>query len=54
MQLPQQCIVCVNNGLFGEMRFCRRAHEQQLIQKDHIRPATYARLSPAARFILDV
>ena len=34
--------------------YCRRAHEQQLIQKDFIRPATYARLSPAARFILDV
>ncbi len=34
--------------------FCRRSWEQQLIQKDYIRPATYARLSEAARFILDV
>jgi hypothetical protein len=33
--------------------FCRRSWEQ-LIQKDYIRPATYARLSEAARFILDV
>jgi ectoine hydroxylase-related dioxygenase (phytanoyl-CoA dioxygenase family) len=34
--------------------FCRRSHPQQLIQKNFIRPETYARLSEAARFILDV
>ena len=34
--------------------FTRRAFQQQLDQKAYIRPETYARLSPAARFILDV
>jgi ectoine hydroxylase-related dioxygenase (phytanoyl-CoA dioxygenase family) len=34
--------------------FTRRAQVQQLDQKAHIRPETYARLSEAARFILDV
>jgi hypothetical protein len=34
--------------------FTRRDREQQLNQKAYIRPETYARLSPAARFILDV
>ena len=34
--------------------FTRRALQQQLDQKAYIRPETYARLSPAARFILDV
>jgi len=34
--------------------FTRRAREQQLAQKKFIRPETYARLSPAARYILDV
>lgn len=34
--------------------FTRRDQQQQLDQKAYIRPETYARLSPAARFILDV
>jgi ectoine hydroxylase-related dioxygenase (phytanoyl-CoA dioxygenase family) len=34
--------------------FTRRDQTQQLDQKAFIRPETYARLSPAARFILDV
>ena len=34
--------------------FTRRDQTQQLDQKKYIRPETYARLSPAARFILDV
>jgi ectoine hydroxylase-related dioxygenase (phytanoyl-CoA dioxygenase family) len=34
--------------------FTRRANGQQLDQKKYIRPETRARLSPAARFILDV
>ena len=34
--------------------FTRRANGQQLDQKKYIRPQTLARLSPAARFILDV
>ncbi len=34
--------------------FARRDQEQQLDQKAYIRPETYARLSPAKRFILDV
>jgi hypothetical protein len=32
----------------------RRANRQQLDQQKYIRPETLARLSPAARFILDV
>jgi ectoine hydroxylase-related dioxygenase (phytanoyl-CoA dioxygenase family) len=34
--------------------FTRRDQTQQLDQKAYIRPETYARLSPAARYILDV
>src|SRR6266699_3245262 len=34
--------------------FTRRANGQQLDQQKYIRPQTLARLSPAARFILDV
>ncbi len=34
--------------------FTRRANGQQLDQRTYIRPETFARLSPAARFILDV
>jgi len=34
--------------------FTRRANGQQLDQKKYVRPQTLARLSPAARFILDV
>ncbi len=34
--------------------FTRRANGQQLDQKKYVRPETLARLSPAARFILDV
>lgn len=34
--------------------FTRRANGQQLDQKRHVRPETLARLTPAARFILDV
>ncbi|MCC7358478.1 MAG: phytanoyl-CoA dioxygenase family protein [Anaerolineales bacterium] len=34
--------------------FTRRDQPQQLDQKAYLRPETYARLSPAARFILDV
>jgi len=34
--------------------FCRRHHPQQLDQKRYIRPETYARLSEAARCLLDV
>jgi ectoine hydroxylase-related dioxygenase (phytanoyl-CoA dioxygenase family) len=34
--------------------FTRRANRQQLDQRKYIRPETLARLSPAARFILDV
>ena len=34
--------------------FTRRDQQQQLNQKAYIRPETYQRLSPAARFILDV
>jgi ectoine hydroxylase-related dioxygenase (phytanoyl-CoA dioxygenase family) len=34
--------------------FTRRGNTQQLDQRKYIRPATLARLSPAARFILDV
>ena len=34
--------------------FTRRANGQQLDQRKYIRPETSARLSPAARFILDV
>jgi len=34
--------------------FTRRNQTQQLDQKAYIRPETYQRLSPAARFILDV
>jgi ectoine hydroxylase-related dioxygenase (phytanoyl-CoA dioxygenase family) len=34
--------------------FCAREHEQQLNQRKYIRKATYDRISPAARYILDV
>jgi len=34
--------------------FCRRHQPQQLNQQAYIRPATYERLSEAARYILDV
>ena len=34
--------------------FCRRDQPQQLNQRRYIRPETRARLSPAARYILDV
>ena len=34
--------------------FGRRSRGQQLDQKKYARPETLARLSPAARFILDV
>jgi ectoine hydroxylase-related dioxygenase (phytanoyl-CoA dioxygenase family) len=34
--------------------FTRRGNRQQLDQKKYLRPATFARLSPAARFMLDV
>jgi ectoine hydroxylase-related dioxygenase (phytanoyl-CoA dioxygenase family) len=34
--------------------FCRRDQPQQLDQRAYIRPDTWARLSPAARYILDV
>lgn len=34
--------------------FTRRANGQQLDQKKYVRPGTLARLTPAARFILDV
>jgi ectoine hydroxylase-related dioxygenase (phytanoyl-CoA dioxygenase family) len=34
--------------------FCRRDVPQQLDQAAYIRPETFARLSPAQRFILDV
>ncbi len=34
--------------------FTRRANGQQLDQRRYIRPETLVRLSPAARFILDV
>jgi hypothetical protein len=34
--------------------FCRRDQTQQLDQRQYIRPETYARLSEAARYILDV
>jgi ectoine hydroxylase-related dioxygenase (phytanoyl-CoA dioxygenase family) len=34
--------------------FTRRANGQQLDQKKYVRPETLARLTPAARFILDV
>jgi ectoine hydroxylase-related dioxygenase (phytanoyl-CoA dioxygenase family) len=34
--------------------FCRRDQPQQLDQRKYIRPETYARLSPAARYVLDV
>lgn len=34
--------------------FCRRDQPQQLNQREHIRPETRARLSEAARYILDV
>jgi ectoine hydroxylase-related dioxygenase (phytanoyl-CoA dioxygenase family) len=34
--------------------FTRRGNQQQLDQQKYIRPETLARLSPAARFILDV
>lgn len=34
--------------------FCRRDQVQQLNQRAYLQPATYARLSPAARYILDV
>lgn len=34
--------------------FCRRDQQQQLDQRKYIRPETIARLSPAARYILDV
>jgi ectoine hydroxylase-related dioxygenase (phytanoyl-CoA dioxygenase family) len=34
--------------------FCRRDQQQQLDQRHYVRPETLARLSPAARYILDV
>ena len=34
--------------------FCRRDQPQQLDQRKYLRPETYARLSEAARYILDV
>jgi ectoine hydroxylase-related dioxygenase (phytanoyl-CoA dioxygenase family) len=34
--------------------FTRREHPQQLDQRKYLRPGTFARLSPAARFILGV
>ncbi len=34
--------------------FCRRSQKQQLDQRKYVRPETLARLSPAARHILDV
>lgn len=39
-------------GLHGY--YCRRDQKQQLVQKDYIRPETYARLSEAARTVVDV
>lgn len=39
-------------GLHGY--FCRRDQKQQLVQKDYIRPETYARLSEAAKTVLEV
>ncbi|TDD68105.1 hypothetical protein E1262_17035 [Jiangella aurantiaca] len=36
------------------MSYCRRDEPQQLDQAAHVREAVYHRLSPAARFILDV
>jgi len=39
-------------GLHGY--YCRRDQKQQLMQKEFIRPETYARLSEAARMVLDV
>ncbi|MBA3944520.1 MAG: phytanoyl-CoA dioxygenase family protein [Herpetosiphonaceae bacterium] len=34
--------------------FCRRDQPQQLDQQAYIKPDTYARLTPAARYVLDV
>jgi hypothetical protein len=34
--------------------FSRRDQPQQLDQQQYIRPETYARLSPAMRYMLDV
>jgi ectoine hydroxylase-related dioxygenase (phytanoyl-CoA dioxygenase family) len=34
--------------------FCRRDQNQQLNQRDFVRPETAARLTDAARYILDV
>jgi len=34
--------------------FCRRTERQQLDQRRYARPETYARLSPAARYLLDI
>lgn len=34
--------------------FVRRQHPQQLVQRDHLSPATLARLTPAQRYLLDV
>ena len=39
-------------GLHGY--YCRRDQQQQLVQKDYIRPETRARLSKAAQMVLDV
>ena len=39
-------------GLFSS--YVGREHEQQLNQREHIRVTTYNRISPAARYILDV
>lgn len=36
------------------MSFCRRDEPQQTDQAAHVRPAVYDRLSPAARYLLDV
>jgi ectoine hydroxylase-related dioxygenase (phytanoyl-CoA dioxygenase family) len=34
--------------------FCRREHPQQLVQREHLRPETLARLSPVQRYLLEV
>jgi ectoine hydroxylase-related dioxygenase (phytanoyl-CoA dioxygenase family) len=34
--------------------FCRRSEPQQLDQLRYLRPETYARLSPSARYVLGV
>lgn len=34
--------------------FVRRQHPQQLVQREHVSPATVARLNPAQRYLLDI